>query len=190
MSLLITFAMKEEAGSYFDSWPLLFTGVGKVQAAMRLTAKIQRYRPSHVLNLGTAGSRNYPTGTLLNVTGFIQRDMDVTPLGIERYRTPFLEDPAVLRVGEVYSGMPQGICATGDSFDTEADPMLADAFDMESYALAYVCKEHNTAFSCIKYISDGADDRAADDWRTSLDRASICLYQAFEQLRSAGHIIE
>ena len=38
------------------------------------------------------------------------------------------------------------------------------AIEMEAFALAKVSKEENIPFLCLKYISDGADGGAAEDW--------------------------
>ena len=46
---------------------------------------------------------------------------------------------------------------------------------MEAYALAKVCKEENLPFLCLKYISDGADGNAVDDWLTEVKKAAIAL---------------
>ena len=42
--------------------------------------------------------------------------------------------------------------------------MEVDLVDMESYALAKVCKLENIEFKCFKYISDNADNNAQSDW--------------------------
>ena len=42
--------------------------------------------------------------------------------------------------------------------------MDVDLVDMESYALAKVCKLENIKFRCFKYLSDNADENASDDW--------------------------
>ena len=53
-------------------------------------------------------------------------------------------------------------CYTGDSFVTDMTP-YDDVVDMESYALAKVCKHFGKDFISFKYITD---DGNADDWET------------------------
>jgi adenosylhomocysteine nucleosidase len=51
---------------------------------------------------------------------------------------------------------------------------------MEAYALAKVCWLEGAAFACVKYVSDGADARAAADWQNNVHRAAsefLILYQ-------------
>ena len=43
---------------------------------------------------------------------------------------------------------------TGDQFITETSHLTGDVIDMEAYAEALVCKDFNTPFIAIKYISD------------------------------------
>lgn len=46
---------------------------------------------------------------------------------------------------------------------------------MEAYALAHVAKQENIPFLCLKYISDGADGGAADDWNLQVHHAAKAL---------------
>jgi adenosylhomocysteine nucleosidase len=62
--------------------PVLYTGVGKVNATYALTRRLADYRCAgrplpHVVNFGTAGSRRFPLGALVGCHSFVQRDMDV-----------------------------------------------------------------------------------------------------------------
>ena len=43
---------------------------------------------------------------------------------------------------------------------------------MEGYALALTAMKENIPFLCLKYISDGADGLAADDWQVNVHKAS------------------
>ena len=52
---------------------------------------------------------------------------------------------------------------------------------MEAYALAKICKLENIDFVCIKYISDGADTSAADDWNAALNDSAKKLFNEYQQ---------
>ena len=39
---------------------------------------------------------------------------------------------------------------------------------MEAYALAKVCHHYNVPFISFKYITDGADEQAHEDWEANL----------------------
>lgn len=176
MKPLLVFAMKEESRDVFEDCDLLHTGIGKVNASYALTRKLSAAdRPSVVVNMGTAGSRIHKAGTIVNCTAFVQRDMDVSFLGFEKWKTPFSPDPVYIEYGIPLNGFTQGVCGTGDSFDVSDQAHHFDAVDMEAYALALICQREAIPFLCLKYISDGADDKADSDWNSALERAAEAL---------------
>jgi adenosylhomocysteine nucleosidase len=98
--------------------------------------------------------------------------MNGTGLGFKPYETPFSGMNPVLEYGIRLDGLPEGICGKGDSFETNH---LADDYnvvDMEAYAFAYVAMKEGLPFLCLKYISDGADGTAAEDWMVQVHRAA------------------
>lgn len=165
---LLVFAMREESQDVFDDHDVLHTGIGKINAAYALTRRLQAARPRVIINMGTAGSRKHKGGTIVNCTSFIQRDMDVTPLGFERFKTPFSTDPVIIEYGQTIDGLQAGLCGTGDNFDTSEASSAFDVVDMEAYALALICQRENIPFLCLKYVSDGADGDAGKDWSEAL----------------------
>lgn len=180
MKPLLVFAMKEEAQDVFADYDVLHTQIGKVNAAHTLTRHIAKRRPELVINLGTAGSRKHAGGSIINPTQFIQRDMDVTILGFDPFQTPFSDDPKILEYGRRFDHLPGGVCGTGDNFDASEAANDFDVVDMEAYALALVCSRENIPFACFKYVSDGADDGADEDWNAALHRAAEALKKALE----------
>ncbi|WP_228372435.1 nucleoside phosphorylase-I family protein [Chryseobacterium daeguense] len=56
---LFVFALDSEAGKAFKDKNKLITGIGKVNAAVELTKEIHRNRPKLIINLGSAGSKNF-----------------------------------------------------------------------------------------------------------------------------------
>lgn len=175
---LFLFALESEAGDHFNDHHKLITGIGKVAATYALTKAIHTQRPKLIVNLGSAGSNFFKRGTVVCCTQFIQRDMDVRPLGFELYETPLSGIPPVLQYGLSMHGLPEGICGTGDHFDTNHTTTAYNLVDMEAYALALVAMQENIPFLCLKYISDGADGSAAEDWTVQVHRAA----EAFAQL--------
>lgn len=180
---LYVFAMPEEAGEEFSSLSPLFTGLGKVNAAYALTRQIMKERPGMIINLGSAGSNYYKMGSVVCCTKFIQRDMDVTALGFELYQTPFSNDPVVISHGLAIPGIAEGICGSGDSFETDHTAHQYNVVDMEAYSLALIAQREQIPFLCLKYITDGADGSSADDWQTSLKHASRALYSSLAPFR-------
>jgi adenosylhomocysteine nucleosidase len=53
-----------------------------------------------------------------------------------------------------------------------------NVIDMEAYALALIAMKENIPFLCLKYISDGADGLAADDWSIHVHKAA----KAFKEI--------
>lgn len=178
---LLIFALEQESQGLFSEYNVLYTGVGKVNAAYTLTRLLYRSRPKIVVNLGTAGSAVHKTGAVVHCTRFIQRDMDVSPLGFKRWQTPFSEQPVILEYGAAAKGLPHAVCGTGDSFDVSHDGAGYEVVDMEAYSLAQVCKAEGIQFLCLKYISDGADGKASEDWSVALDHAAHALRLALIQ---------
>ena len=135
---------------------VFFTGVGKINAAATTEQIIRDYKPRLVINYGTAGSLDLDLKGLVQVTGFVDRDMDARPLNFKLGQTPYEKD--------VMLGTPKVVCGTGDTFVTKKPEIDCDVVDMEAYAIAKICKKHEVEFLCYKYISDSADDNASSDW--------------------------
>ncbi len=184
VNLLFVLALEAEARDQFDDVNVLFTGVGKVNASISLTNLLGHRTPGCIINVGTAGSQKFKPGTIVNATRFIQRDMDVRPLGFAHYQTPFSKDEIILHYGGRAENFPDVICGTGDNFEarkTGQEPW--DIVDMEAYALALICKRKRVPFLCLKYISDGADGAAKADWDKALDITAQALKGAVNTLR-------
>ena len=172
---LLVFALEVEAGTAFDDFQKVFTGVGKINAAYHLFKGIQKFNPDIVINLGTAGSTLFNRGEVVCCNQFIQRDMDVMALGFQKFETPFSNGEVVLNYGLEIDNLPKGICGSGDQFEMEHNNHEYNVIEMEAYALAKVCKEENLPFLCLKYISDGADGNAVEDWQTEVKKAATAL---------------
>lgn len=175
---LFVFALEAEAADAFSHVDAVFTGIGKVNAAIALTTALQTRKPKLIVNLGSAGSPRYGKGELVCCTRFVQRDMDVTPLGFARYETPFSDIPVVLEQGLSMPGLPLGTCGSGDNFETRHGEAPYDVVDMEAYVLALIAREQDIPFLCLKYISDDAGSDAADDWSVQVHLAAAAFARA------------
>ncbi|HEY0273879.1 MAG TPA: hypothetical protein VGC22_11880 [Chitinophaga sp.] len=179
---LYVFALQSEAADEFAHVPALFVGVGKVHATYHLLKRITQQRPGMIINLGSAGSHTFARGTVICCTQFIQRDMDVTALGFEKYKTPYSGHPPVLHYGLHAKGLPTGICGSGDSFETNHTTDDYNVIDMEAYSLAWVAAQEQLPFLCLKYISDGANGNAGEDWSTMVHHAAAALKRSLQGL--------
>lgn len=104
--------------------------------------------------------------------------MDVTALGFEKYQTPFSDEPVVLDYGYSIAGLPEGICGSGDSFEVDHRVTQYNVIDMEAFSLAWLAKQEHIPFLCLKYISDGADGKAAEHWQVAVQHAAAALKKA------------
>jgi adenosylhomocysteine nucleosidase len=177
--ILAVLALRAESAGVFEAAgiPLLYCGVGKVNAAIALTRELSRYAHHGkamplIVNFGSAGSRVHAAGTLVACHEFVQRDMDVRGLGFELGVTPYDEEPPLLTFDPVFTHLPAALCGSGDSFATTDIDMECAVVDMEAYALAKVCRRATAKFACAKYVTDGADLSAADDWQRNVHRAA------------------
>jgi adenosylhomocysteine nucleosidase len=173
MKFLIVCALEQESRGCFEQIPdseIMYTGLGKINAAISLTKKLS-YNNAYiaVINLGTVGSINYPPGTVVQISHFIQRDMLAYPLA-PKYHTPFDNTPYDIPCSTIDNFLPTLVCGTGDSFVSEF--LQFGTCDMEGYALAKVCREFSVPFYSLKYISDTGQ---ASDWENQLEAASIAL---------------
>jgi adenosylhomocysteine nucleosidase len=186
---LLVMALAEESQGLFEraGIPVTYCGVGKVNATYALTRELARYACARlplprVINFGSAGSRHHAAGKLIACNTFVQRDMDVRGLGFSRGSTPFDELPACLTFPPVFTDLPAAVCGTGDSFATADSEVACEVLDMEAYALARVCALEGTQFACVKYLTDGADHTAADDWRRNVHKAAHEFLRLFLSL--------
>lgn len=171
--VLFSFALAAEAAEVFESHHTLITGIGKVNAAYELTKAIQIKRPAVIVNLGSAGSNFFKQGEVVCCTKFIQRDMDVRGLGYAQYETPLSGVPPLLEYGLIMEGLNVATCGTGDNFEMGHSSNAYNVVDMEAYAIALIAMKEKIPFLCLKYISDGADDNAADDWLVQVHKAAV-----------------
>jgi adenosylhomocysteine nucleosidase len=188
--IIVVMALRVESSGVFEAAgvPVLFCGVGKVNAAIALMKGLSRYVHSGqpmplVVNFGSAGSRCHPSGTLLACHEFVQRDMDVGGLGFALGVTPYDEAPSKLAFDPVFTQLPAAVCGSGDSFATTHVEAACDVIDMEAYALAKVCWHEKARFACAKYVSDGADHAAAEDWQRNVHKAADEFLQLFRGLQ-------
>ena len=172
--ILIVCALEVETQGQLDDYDVLYTGVGKVNATYKLTTHFGKYGSyipySMVINYGTAGSRKIKKKTLTDCTSFIQRDMDVTGLGFMRGETPFEDDPplTIKSTSEFNPINRNALCGSGDNFVEDKTNYYGEVVDMEAYALAKVCYKRQVPFISFKYITDGADEQAHEDWEANL----------------------
>ena len=151
----------------------VYTGVGKVNAAIAATEICLRYDCDSVINFGTAGTlKPELAGQLLKIGSIRQRDMDgrpQAPLGITPFEYSVVKGDIILDSG-IHS------LSTGDNFVQSSPELYAECVDMEAYAIAKACHRFKKPFSCYKYITDLADENAAKTWEALHRTGSNAFY--------------
>jgi adenosylhomocysteine nucleosidase len=167
-----------------DGYYKIVTGVGKLNAAIELCTRIAVMPNSitEVINYGTAGivSKKPLIGQLVQPDVIIQRDMMAEPQA-PRGVVPFEQGDTA---GPILLNTDTNITlGTGDSFVMDTDPWFdyasIDLVDMEAYALAKVARRYNIPFKCYKYVSDFADENAADTWQENVDKGADYFLKTF-----------
>ncbi len=154
-------ALEDEFSS--DKHNVLYTGIGKINAAMATQWLIDNYDVHEIINVGTAGGNpnKVSAGRVYNIGRVIDRDWNI---------------PSAPRLEIVISEtVDLESCYTGDSFVTDWNNDYG-IVDMESFAIAKVCKENKIPFRCYKYISDTGND---GEWQESLEKCNKTFNKMF-----------
>ena len=184
--LALIMALPNESKGLFEQAGIQvhYSGIGKVNAAFKAFDVIQKTGCETLLNLGSAGSSQFDAHALVEVITFVQRDMDVSPLGFAVGVTPMDDDhPAEIHLEAYFPHLEKGICGTGDSFETGIPKVPCDLVDMEGYAIAKVCKKLGVRFISVKYITDGANDTAHLDWEENLLLGAQKLLKLYQTVK-------
>jgi adenosylhomocysteine nucleosidase len=190
MKTLVVMALEAEAQNYFYEAriPVLFTGMGQVNASMKLAHHLALNGPHRIVNLGTAGSTREAVGSIFEIQRVYQRDVDLSLAGLPQGRWP--GEATYLQLETMDLGLNQCSCASGDSIRNSTwrspeEPKTkfneeVDVFDMELYALAKVAKFYHSPISSVKYITDSSDHKTKDSWKANVSKASLELFNIFE----------
>ena len=184
--LALIMALPNESKGLFEQAGVQvhYSGIGKVNAAFKAFDVIQKTGCKTLLNLGSAGSSQFDAHALVEVSTFVQRDMDVSPLGFAVGVTPMDDDhPAEIHLEAYFPHLEKGICGTGDSFETGIPKVPCDLVDMEGYAIAKVCKKLGVRLISVKYITDGANSTAHLDWEENLLLGAQKLLKLYQMVK-------
>ena len=171
----------------------LMTGVGPVEAGVRLGAELARMKaenalPDLVVSLGSAGSRTLGQTQVYQATSVAYRDMDASALGFAKGVTPFLDLPATVPLPLRIPGIKPATLSTGAAIISgEAyEQIAADMVDMETFACLRACQLFGVPLVALRGISDGAAELGhVGDWTAYLHIIDEKLADAVRKLGSA-----
>jgi len=171
-------------------------GIGKVNAAMGALTLVNEFAPDHIINSGVAGGAATDVHVLDVVAGARVAYHDVwcgpeCELGQVQGLPLYYEGDA-----DLLTALPQrdiikrGLICSGDQFvdDLQQLQRIQASFpevlavDMESGAIAQVCKVCNVPFLSLRVISD-SPGASRDNTRQYLDFWSDAPRESFEILR-------
>lgn len=149
---------------------VIYTGIGFLSSCAKTVEVILKYKPTHILNLGTAGSRLYKAGDLVECVEFKNRTVHVLELLSRKYTSVPI------------TNLPQADCGSGDFIDYSENAKSFSLLDMEAYAIADVCHKMNVKFNAIKYVTDDSSGDVGKKWRENLKSGAKSLADKLDRL--------
>ncbi|MFU8840411.1 MAG: nucleosidase [Nitriliruptoraceae bacterium] len=176
MTVLFVAALAEETRGLDAHVEVCHLGVGKVQAATALAARLARDPCELVVSVGTAGGlHGQPIGQVVEVATVHQHDFD--HVGVSAFVGRELPGGALQLDGPPGAA---GRLATGDRLITSRGARerlagAADVVDMEGYAVAATARAFGRQVWIAKAVSDHAGEQVAVQWPEALERCSEAL---------------
>lgn len=192
--LLYVMAAEAEYGAHLRArFAPLMTGVGPVEAAVQLTKALSHLEaggklPDLVVSLGSAGSATLEQTGVYQAVSVSYRDMDASPFGFEKGRTPFLDLPVSVPLSLRIPGVAEARLSTGAAVVSGAayGTVDADMVEMETFAVLRACQAFGVPLVGLRGISDGrADVTHIGDWTEYLHIVDEKLADAVDRLEAA-----
>jgi adenosylhomocysteine nucleosidase len=174
---LVVVALRQEA-AHLAGVDVVLTGIGKVAAAVAVSAAIAERQPSRVLNIGSAGALRDGLDGIHRIGRVVEHDVDHAAL------SALIGEPLS---GEIVLDHDEPtILATGDAFVADAAVRRALAarahlVDMEGYAVARACQAAGVPCDLVKVVSDTASEGAARSWQDQMDAIARQITDAVAQ---------
>ncbi|SNR40430.1 5'-methylthioadenosine/S-adenosylhomocysteine nucleosidase [Paracoccus sediminis] len=165
----------------------LITGIGPVEGAVQLTAALAGMRdlPRLIVSLGSAGSARLEQAEVYQVSAVAYRDMDASPLGFEKGRTPLLDLPARVDLPHRIDGIAAATLSTGGNIVSGPayDAIAEDMVDMETFAHLRAAQHFGVPLIGLRGISDGtAELQHLSDWTQYLHVIDERLARAVDRI--------
>ncbi len=168
------------------------SGIGKVNVAISTALLVNEFKPSYIINTGSAGALQpgLSLGDVVISSEVAYHDADARAFGYEIGQIPGMpatykaDQELFEKVDKVLKSLSQngkeGLIVSGDSFigtNAQRQTILASfphalAAEMEAAAIAQTCFQFNTPFIITRAISDLADEEAGMTFEAFLKVAS------------------
>jgi adenosylhomocysteine nucleosidase len=146
---------------------VIATGVGGPAAAAAVANAIDFHEPLWVISAGFAGALapDLRRGHMLMASEVVQADASPLKVGLSVPQSPGLHVGRLVTVDK--------LIRTRQAKDSLARQHQAIACDMESYAIAEVCREKNVRFLSVRIISDALDDELPKEVERLLSQKTV-----------------
>lgn len=181
MKTLITVATRTE--NQFNPLPkdtdILITGIGKLNAAIRLALKLSEKKYERIINVGLCGciDKTYPISKIFSIEKVIEGDLE--PL-LGRSEIPLF--PLSGNSFEETLLVTQDRAVLTEDQRNHLKGFGAFLADMECFALAKTAKALKIPFHAFKIISDHADSSTLENVRKNALSGSTILCRAVRDL--------
>lgn len=195
MMTLIVVAMKDEVQSWYQGLEksveinaqirLLITGIGKVNAASKLTETILKYPITNIINVGVAGAtKPLQSHTIYQVDKAYYHDAHAEAFGYKPYQIPsmpeyYVSDNELNTFHQQKVSLHQANLYTGDEFVTQEKGFFG-LIDMEGCALFQVAYLYQIPIVSYKLVSDVIGHTSYHDF--DLLKASQTIENFLKQL--------
>jgi len=171
------------------------SNVGKVNSARVCQILIDNFKPSLVINVGTAGSvdNRLEIGDIVVADKLVQYDFDVTPFGrklgeIENIGEFISVDEKLLSLFKNLNATI-GCIASGDKFiinneekDNVRNVFNALCIEMEGASIAQVCYLDSIPFLVVRSITDKKDGSSKVEFETFLESSSKKVAELLKEI--------
>lgn len=169
---------------------ICLTGIGKVNAAIKLTQYLNQHQVDAIYNIGFAGaSSHFEVGDIVIIKEAAYHDFDLTLFGYEKGQVPgcplyFQSDTKLLTdLIKIFPDAKKETLYTGDYFMTESKHQHF-VVDMEGAALYQTAWHHQIPIISIKVISDivGMDEHYASYQKFEAQQGSKTLLEVYQKI--------
>lgn len=195
--ILFVVAMYEEGNEILQDSiyknDLIITGIGKTNAAMKLTEYLSQHDVDYIVNIGFAGGNiAYEVNDVVIVDHASYHDFDLRLFGYKKGQVPgypeiFSSNPYLLdKINNALPHAKMGHLYTGDYFMTDRVDEPA-VFDMEGTSLYQVAWHFKVPIISVKLISDviGMDDHYNSYKSFEQTQGAKMLHDIYKKIKEA-----